>query len=531
MTTPCRPDPVGTVGEIVVGRRWGRTAGPGPAAEMPRDVEAVEAVITALDRGVRDDVEAHRVMTGTLVSELGLDYGAVWLPAGGGSFRLAGEWGSLVPALQAARVESLTPSAGLGGRALSTREPVVADPTTGAGTCARWSAATAAGATAGAHLPVVEDGVVVAVKEFYKRGELPVFWQAKWHSLERLLNNARKAAVGMAALQETLEDRQAVTTVVGQIAEATTEERALRVALDTVRTAFGWAYGSFWGLDEQDQLLRFVQESGSAGEEFRAVTLAASFAEGVGLSGRAWRQQDLVFVTDIGEMTDCVRAPAAQRAGVKSGVCFPLVVGGKIIGTMDFFVTETVELSESRAAALRNVQQLVSQRLDVLRRGAEAARNARDLLETIARLREASGDAGLVAEQAAEQATTMTREVEELGEASAAVDEVIRIISGIADQTNLLALNATIEAARAGELGKGFAVVASEVKDLARETAAATKKVSDQIAGIQASSRSVADGIHTTAETIGKLDVVQSRIAEVLEEQGRMATALEDVAH
>ncbi|WP_278247126.1 methyl-accepting chemotaxis protein [Klenkia soli] len=502
-----------------------------PAAEMPRDVEAVEAVITALDRGIADDLEAHRVMTGTLVSELGLDYGAVWLPAGGGSFRLAGEWGSLVPALQATRVETLTQSSGLGGRALSTREAVICDSAAGAAACTRWTAATAAGATSGAQLPVVEDGVVVAVKEFYKRGDLPVFRQAKWHSLERLLNNARKAAVSKAALQETLEDRQAVTTVVGQIADATTEERALRVALDTVRTAFGWAYGSFWGLDERDHLLRFAQESGSAGEEFRQVTLAASFAEGVGLSGRAWRKRDLVFVSDIGEMTDCVRAPAAQRAGVKSGVCFPLVVGGRVIGTMDFFVTETIELSESRAAALRNVQQLVSQRLDVLRRSEEAARNARDLLETIARLRQASGDAGLVAEQAVGQATTMTREVEELGQASAAVDEVIRIISGIADQTNLLALNATIEAARAGELGKGFAVVASEVKDLARETAAATKKVSDQIAGIQASSRTVADGIHSTAETIGKLDVVQTRIAEVLEEQARVASAFEDIAH
>ncbi len=46
-------------------------------------------------------------------------------------------------------------------------------------------------------------------------------------------------------------------------------------------------------------MLRFLQESGSAGEEFRQVTLAASFAEGVGLSGRAWRRNDLVFVSDI----------------------------------------------------------------------------------------------------------------------------------------------------------------------------------------------------------------------------------------
>ena len=226
-------------------------------------------------------------------------------------------------------------------------------------------------------------------------------------------------------------------------------------------------------------------------------------------------------------MTDCVRAPAAQRAGVRSGVCFPLIVGGRVIGTMDFFVTETIDLSESRAAALRNVQQLVSQRLDVLRRIEDDAANARALLDTVARLREAAGDAGTVAEQAVAQASTMTSDVAALGQATTAIGEIIRIISGIADQTNLLALNATIEAARAGELGKGFAVVASEVKDLARETATATQRVSDNITGIQASSRSVADGIHATSEIIGQLDSVQARIGEVLEEQARMATAFE----
>jgi methyl-accepting chemotaxis protein len=204
-----------------------------------------------------------------------------------------------------------------------------------------------------------------------------------------------------------------------------------------------------------------------------------------------------------------------------------LVVGGKVVGTMDFFVTDTVELSDSRSASLRNVQQLVSQRLDVLRRAEESAQNARELLGTIARLREASDEAGRVAENAVAQASTMTGDVVALDEASAAVGEVIRIISGIADQTNLLALNATIEAARAGEVGKGFAVVAGEVKDLARETAKATQRVADQIAGIQSSSKAVGEGIRTTGEIIGRLDEVQNRIGEVLGEQERMATVIE----
>jgi methyl-accepting chemotaxis protein len=227
-------------------------------------------------------------------------------------------------------------------------------------------------------------------------------------------------------------------------------------------------------------------------------------------------------------MTDCVRAPAAQRAGVRSGVCFPIMDGAKVLGTMDFFTTEEVQLSESRAGALRNVQLLVSQRLSTLRGTERDAGKAAALLESVSELRKTSMDASSVAEQAVRGATAMTTEVEALGAASAAIGDVIRIISGIAEQTNLLALNATIEAARAGEVGRGFAVVANEVKELARETATATQRVSEQITGIQASSESVAAGIHETSQTIGRLDAVQAaRMNDVLEEQARMAAAFE----
>ncbi|MBM7804909.1 hypothetical protein JOD57_000746 [Geodermatophilus bullaregiensis] len=497
---------------------------------MPRDIETLEAVVAALDAGVRTPLDAHVAVVRTITEACGLHYGAVWAPTGSGSFTLAFETGPLAASAGAGWPGADRLPEATGGKAVRERRAVHLQSAPAArGADPRWQAAWAAGVREGCFIPAVDDGVVTAVVEYHSTRQLPFFGSRteKWESIHRLFASMRAAALATAAQRETVDDRQAVTTVVKRLGEATDEASVLRTALETVRTAFGWAYGSFWALDEAEGVLRFRTESGSAGEEFRRVTLAASFAEGVGLSGRAWRQRDLVFVRDLAEVTDCVRAPAAQRAGVRSGVCFPVAAGGQVVGTMDFFVTETIDLSDSRASALRNVAQLVSQRLEGLRRAEADAQRSRELLDSVTRLREAASAAGQVADNAVAQASTMTSEVAALSEASTAIGEVIRIISGIADQTNLLALNATIEAARAGEAGRGFAVVASEVKDLARETAAATQRVSDQIAGIQASSEQVTAGIHATSEVIGRLDAVQARINDVLEEQVRMARSID----
>jgi transcriptional regulator with GAF, ATPase, and Fis domain len=393
----------------------------------------------------------------------------------------------------------------------------------------RFATAQRGGAQSGTAVPISAGHKVTAVLEYYAPHDLApdAALIGKWGAIARVAEQARVAALTAYYTRQVADDRLAVTNVVAALGHTSDSSVALRSALDAVRTAFHWAYGSYWQIDEQDNVLRFCVESGDAGDEFKKVTLAATFAEGVGLSGRAWRARDLVFVRDIGQLTDCVRAPAAQRAGVRSGVCFPISSGDRIVGTMDFFTTEYVELSDSRMDALRNVQQLVSQRLDVVRGAETAAGNARALLDTVSRLRTATSDASRVADDAVGRASDMTGDVAALNDASAAIGDVIQIISSIADQTNLLAHTATIEAARAGEIGKGFAVVAGEVKELARETAEATKKVSEQIAALQSSAESVASGIRTTSETIAQLDAVQARISEVLEEQASMAHAFE----
>jgi len=159
------------------------------------------------------------------------------------------------------------------------------------------------------------------------------------------------------------------------------------------------------------------------------------------------------------------------------------------------------------------------------------------LMADQARVADSTDEARLLAEQAREKLgqgraaiedtikifSGLTELVVQLGdrmagfaEAMARVQKVSSSIESIASKTNMLALNATIEAARAGEAGRSFAVVAAEVKKLAHDTRAATGEIAATVASLTREAEAVTSEI--------KSGVDKSRVA-----QGRFAAMNENI--
>jgi methyl-accepting chemotaxis protein len=142
-----------------------------------------------------------------------------------------------------------------------------------------------------------------------------------------------------------------------------------------------------------------------------------------------------------------------------------------------------------------------------------------EMNSTIGRIVVNADKARTISEQAGQQAQRLTALMQQFGQAAQEIGQVTETITDISSQTNLLALNATIEAARAGEAGKGFAVVASEIKELAKQTAAATEDIKGRVSGVQQSAGGAMTDIEKITVVIGEVGSLVAGIAAAIEEQ------------
>jgi methyl-accepting chemotaxis protein len=142
-----------------------------------------------------------------------------------------------------------------------------------------------------------------------------------------------------------------------------------------------------------------------------------------------------------------------------------------------------------------------------------------EMSNTINEITKNAANARGITNEAVTQADKASVQIGALGTSAQEIGNVIETINDISEQVNLLALNATIEAARAGEAGKGFAVVANEIKELARQTAEATREIKQRVDGIQQSTQSTVGEIAHITKVIKEINESVLVIASAVEEQ------------
>jgi methyl-accepting chemotaxis protein len=152
---------------------------------------------------------------------------------------------------------------------------------------------------------------------------------------------------------------------------------------------------------------------------------------------------------------------------------------------------------------------------------------AEEMTATIGEISNNAQRAHAISLAAVEQAGSTSVKMAELGKAAQAISKVTEAITEISEQTNLLALNATIEAARAGEAGKGFAVVANEIKELAKQTAAATHDIKKQIEEVQSTTSTTVAEINQITEVINNINEIVAVISTAVGEQ---SSATQEIA-
>ena len=238
------------------------------------------------------------------------------------------------------------------------------------------------------------------------------------------------------------------------------------------------------------------------------------------------------YAGDFGKLRTSVNALASQvgsairQIGINAAA---LVSAAEELDSVSQQMSASADETATQANVVSAASEQVAANVQTVATGAD------EMGASIKEIAKNTADATRVATTAVKSAEATNATIGKLGQSSAEIGQVIKVITSIAQQTNLLALNATIEAARAGEAGKGFAVVANEVKELAKETAKATEDISRKIEAIQTDTKGAVAAIEQIGSVIVQINDIQNTIASAVEEQSattnEISRNLSEAAH
>lgn len=145
---------------------------------------------------------------------------------------------------------------------------------------------------------------------------------------------------------------------------ASSFEDAIRAALDEVCLQTGWEIGHVYRVEENGALtptnIWHIEESRRF-QPFREATENTPMAAGEGLVGRVVKTGGPIWVDELQNDENFVRAASAAAVGLHAAVAFPITLEANVVAVMEFFTAEQLELDPALLEVMEHIGTLLGQ--------------------------------------------------------------------------------------------------------------------------------------------------------------------------
>jgi PAS domain S-box-containing protein len=194
-----------------------------------------------------------------------------------------------------------------------------------------------------------------------------------------VIAGASIAAVYVATVRERAELGAALDLAVANaLAESATLSEATPRLLDSIGDLLGWQAGALWEIAPGGTTLRCVatwRRPGCDLESFEDFRRPLEFVPGVGLPGIVWKSEQPEWIHRFTEDERLPRAGAAEAAGLKSAVGFPIEGSQGVRGVVEFFTTTAQRPDQVLMTVLARLGRQIGEQVE-RRRVEEAVRQS-----------------------------------------------------------------------------------------------------------------------------------------------------------
>ncbi len=168
--------------------------------------------------------------------------------------------------------------------------------------------------------------------------------------------------------------RNAQVAVTRILSESATPSEAMLRLVQALCEHLAWELGEFWEFDAVNSVLRWQDiwfTPSLRADEFHAVSRGVTCKPGSGFAGRCYSSGQPAWIAELIADADFPRAPFAVRAGLRSGMSFPVRGGKGVLGVISLFSRSLRPADPSMGRLLADIGSQIGQFIE--RKKAERA--------------------------------------------------------------------------------------------------------------------------------------------------------------